>query len=348
MTTTSAPPATAPASWPQRVLLEDEQIRIDHFTAPKRGRTLVITFDPLLYLAQRPHFGQDFLRRLGVDIVAVRKKTENFYQPLSRTAFVEAVSPLLGRYERVVAYGSSLGAYAALYFCRDLDCDVIASSPRVSVHPRYGAKVWQRQVAFRHEPFEASAAVRCRAIVIYDPKEPLDRRYIEGEVLPQFSRALVLRVPYSGHPSNHFLSEIGFIAPFVRAVIAGKPHPPLDRRQRVRSATYHQVVAALCAQRGKLRWADALIERSLALNARNMLAHRTLGQIRLHQRRWIDATAALETALALSPDDPLTRSLLAQARDATAKRGAPVPPTGRLERRAPAIKERLRSLLRRR
>jgi tetratricopeptide (TPR) repeat protein len=348
MTTTSAPAATAPASWPQRVLLEDEQIRIDHFCAPRRSRTLVITFDPLLFLAQRPHFGQDFLRRLGVDIVAVRKKTENFYQPLARAAFVDAVGPLLQRYQRVVAYGSSLGAYAALYFCRDLDCEVIASSPRVSVHPRYGSKVWQRQVAFRHEPFDPRAAVRCRAIVVYDPKEPLDRRFMEGEVLPQFSRALVLRVPYSGHPSNHFLSEIGFIAPFVRAVIAGTAHPPLDRRQRVRSATYFQVVAALCAQRGKLRWADALIERSLALNARNMLAHRTLGQIRLHQRRWVDAAAALEAALALSPDDPLTRTLLAQAREASARPPGDGPPAGRPGQRSRALKERLRSWVRRR
>lgn len=347
MTTTSAPPAAA--AWSPRVLAEDGQIRIDHYAAPRASRTLVIVFDPLLYPAERPHFGQDFLRKLGVDIVAVRKKAENFYQPLSREAFVDAVGPLLPRYGRVVAYGSSLGAYAALYFCRDLDCDVIASSPRVSAHPRYGAKVWQQQVRFQHRPFDAREPARCRAIVVYDPKEALDRRYIEGEVLPQFVGAVVLRVPYSGHPSNHFLAEIGFIAPFVRAVIAGRPQPLLDRRQRVRSATYHQVLAALCAQRAKLRWADGLIERSLALNARNMLAHRTLGQIRLQQRRWAEATAALEAALALGPNDPLTRSLLAQARNAAARPKAAAPAVERPVRHARRpLADRLRSWWRRR
>jgi hypothetical protein len=323
----SAAPA---ASWQHAVLHEDEQIRIDHFVRRQRARVLVITFDPLLYLAGRPHFGQDFLRKMAVDIVAVRKKGEDFYQSLSRDTFVAAVQPLLSRYGRVVAYGSSLGAYAALYFCRDLDCEVVASSPRVSVHPHYGAKVWQRKVDFRHQPFDTLVPPRCRAIVIFDPKEPLDRRYIEGEVLPQFPQAAVMRVPYSGHPSNHFLAEIGFIAPFVRAVVAGAAHPPLDRRQRVRSSTYFQVLAALCTQRRKPRWADALIERALALNAKNMLAHRTLGQLRLQQRRWSDAVAALEATLALSPNDALTRSLLEQARERLA---APAP-----EAVAPALR----------
>jgi hypothetical protein len=336
------------ASWRHGVLHDDEQIRIDHFTQSKRARVLVITFDPLLYLSSKPHFGQDFLRKLAVDIVAVRKKGEDFYQSLSREAFAAAVQPMLRRYGRVVAYGSSLGAYAALYFCRDIDCEVVASSPRVSAHPLYGAKVWQRKVEFRHQPFDTQVQPRCRAIVIFDPKEPLDRRYIEGEVLPQFPQAVVMRVPYSGHPSNHFLAEIGFIAPFVRAVVAGAAHPPLDRRQRVRSSTYFQVLAALCAQRRKLRWADALIERSLALNAKNLLAHRTLGQLRLQQRRWSDAVAALETTLTLSPEDALTRSMLTQARERLAAPAPELaPPPGR-RRSGRAIAGRLRSWLGRR
>ncbi|HMO45606.1 MAG TPA: hypothetical protein PKB14_06200 [Rubrivivax sp.] len=341
----NTPPA---AGWQQRVLHEDDATRIDYFVQSRPARVLAIVFDPLLYLSDRPHFAQDFLRRMAVDIVAVRRKGEDFYQSLSREAFLAAVQPVLGRYRRVVAYGSSLGAYAALYFCRDIDCEVVASSPRVSVHPRYGAKVWQSRVEFRHQPLASAAqpAPRCRAIVIFDPKEPLDRRYIEGEVLPQFGQAEVLRVPYSGHPSNHFLAEIGFISPFVRAVVAGTARPLLDRRQRVRSSTYHQVLAALCAQRGKPRWAGALVERSLALNAKNMLAHRSLGQLRLQQQRWSDAAAALEAALALSPGDALTQSLLKQAREGSSAAARPAAPPRRVHDLR-AIAGRLRSWLER-
>ncbi len=303
MTATSQPPATAPARWPERVLLEDEQTRIDHFTAPKRSRTLVIVFDPLLYLAQRPHFGQDFLRKLGVDIVAVRKKGENFYQPLSRAAFVEAVGPLLARYTRVVAYGSSLGAYAALYFCRDLDCDVIASSPRVSVHPVYGVRTWQRTTPFEHERFSPAQPARCRPIVIYDPKEPMDRRFTEQEILPQFPHAQVLRVPYSGHPSNHFLSEIGFIAPFARAVIAGTPPPQPDRAGKASSPSYHAALAVHCLHRRKPRWARDLAARALTRHPGDLSVVRTLALAEIELGDIDAAVPRLQRVIDRFPDD---------------------------------------------
>lgn len=340
--------AAQAATWRHAVRHDDEQIRIDWFAQSKSSSVLVITFDPLLYLADKPHFGENLLRKLPVDIVAVRKKDENFYQSLSREAFVAAVQPVLRRYRRIVAYGSSLGAYAALYFCRDIDCEVIASSPRVSAHPDYGAKAWQSKVEFRHQPFAAIVQPRCRAIVIFDPHEPQDRRYIEGEVLPQFPQAEVMRVPYSGHPSNHFLGEIGYIAPFVRAVVAGAARPMLNRRQRVRSSTYFQVLAAQCAQRGKPRWAGALIERSLVLNPRNTLAHRTLARLRLQQERWAEAVVALESALRLSPEDALTHSLLKQAREQLAPQAAEVASAQRREHRARKIAGRLRAWLGRR
>lgn len=303
--------AARPAS---AVLLDDEHVRIDHLQRGGEGATLVVTFDPLLYLHTKPPFGHEFLSKQGLDVIAVRKKAENFYQPLSRQAFEAAVAPVAARYPRVVAYGSSLGAYAALYFGRDLPWTVIASSPRVSVHPVFGAKAWQQRCDYRHERFVPQAAARCDAVIFYDPRDAIDRRYLDGEVLPQFPRAEVVRVPFAGHPANQFLGDIGYIAPYVRAVLAGSARPRLERRpNRTRSATYHQVLALLCVQRGHVAWADALVQRALELGPKRMLAHRTLGLVRLAQQRWDEAQAALETALGFDPYDPYTVALLKRA-----------------------------------
>lgn len=306
------------------VLLDDEHTRIEHFHRGGEGGTLVVTFDPLLYLWTRPPFGHEFLRKQALDVVAVRKKAENFYQPLSREAFEAAVGPVAARYARVVSYGSSLGAYAALYFGRDEPWTVIASSPRNSSHPVYGAQVWQRQTKFLHEPFSSAAKPRCRATILFDPYDIIDRRYMNGEVLPQFPQAEVMRVPFSGHPANQVLSEMGFIAPFVRAVIADLPAPSiprLDRRaSRVRSHSYFQVLALTSLRHGHVAWADRLTDRALALSPTNMLALRTRGMVRLAQQRWDDAVPPLEAALAASPADPMTQSLLKKARA-----GQPVP-----------------------
>ncbi|EFK95526.1 hypothetical protein LDC_2463, partial [sediment metagenome] len=296
-------------------LHDDARVRIERHPAAAGSGTVVITFDPLLYLWPKPPFGMDFLRRQGVDVIAVQRKDEHFYQALSREVFHRAVQPQLARYTRVVAYGSSLGAYAALYYGRDLDCEAIASSPRVSVHPVFGVKTWQDKVAFAHERFDPARTPRCRAIVLYDPREAMDRRYMGGEVLPQFPTARVLRVPFAGHPVTQFLGDIGFIAPFVRAVVAGREPPLLDRRQgRLRSATYFQVMAELCARRGRLPLANELVERSLALRSSNMLAHRTRGLVKTLRRDWPEAVASLEHALQLGPDDPLTLAMLGRAR----------------------------------
>ena len=328
--TTTAPPAVdhvrdgASAS---TVLLDDEHTRIEHFHRGGEGGTLVVTFDPIAYNWDRPPYGHEFLRKQALDVVAVRKKAENFYQPLSRQAFEAAVGPVAARYARVFSYGSSLGAYAALYFGRDEPWTVIASSPRNSSHPAFGVLHWQDRVKFEHERLSADVTPRCRAIIIFDPRDPMDRRYLDGEVLPQFPHAEVLRVPYSGHPSNHTLGEMGFIAPFVRAVLADQPpsaRPVLDRRaQRIKSSVYFHVLALHAIQNGHVRWAETLVARSLALRPSSMFALRVLGQVRMAQQDWAGAVETLEAALALAPEDTATQALL---KHSLRKKQPPAPP----------------------
>lgn len=308
--------ATRTTAERRSVLFDDDQICIEHFIRGETRGTLVVTFDPLLYLWTRPPFGHDLMHKMTVDVVAVRRKTENFYQPLDRATFGEVVGPVAQRYARVVGYGSSLGAYAALYFGRDEPWTIVASSPRNSTHPAYGVKVWQDRQAFLHDRFSTAADPRCRAIIFFDPRDAIDRRYLDNEVLPQFPAAEVHRVPYSGHPSNQFLGDIGFIAPFVRSVVSAQPvpnRPTLERRaRRAQSATYFHVLALACVEHRRTAWAAALAQRSLDLKA-SMPAHRVLGMAALAERRWTDAAAALEKALGLAPEDPLTQSLLRQA-----------------------------------
>lgn len=310
------PPAAAPAAAAvSNVLLDDAHTRIDHYPGTRVPGTVVITFDPLLYLWPKPPFGLDFLLRQGVTVVAVRRKSENFYQALGREAFLAAVQPVLKTAQRILAYGSSLGAYAALYYARTLHAEVLALSPRVSAHPVFGHPTWQEKARFEHQVFQPGQHVACRAIVIYDPRDATDKRYIEEEVLPTFHDARVVTVPFAGHPSSQFLGDIGFLPGFVRALTAGQALPVLERRQRrAHSATYHQVLSEHCLRHGRVAAAAVLIERSLALRPRNLLALRTRGQARAALQDWPEALASLEAARALDPADPWTNSLLKQAR----------------------------------
>jgi hypothetical protein len=339
--TPAAAQAAAPAAPPRpadpvrdsatatEVLLDTDEIRIEHFQRGGAAATLVVTFDPIAYNWNRPPFGHEFLHKQALDVVAVRKKGENFYQPLSREAFTAAVRPVAARYERVVCYGSSLGAYAALYFGRDEPWTVIASSPRNSTHPRFGTRHWQDQVRFRHERLGTEVVARCHAFILFDPKDPMDRRYLEGEVLPQFPAAEVLRVPYSGHPTNQMLGDIGFIAPFIRAVIVNLPReqwPRLERRAlRHKSSSYLHVLGIAALEHGHLAWADALVARALALKPRSPAALGALARIRLLQNDAPAAAKAAEAALVTLPGEPSLLALLERARRA-AETPLPAPP----------------------
>lgn len=271
-----APPAPV---FETRVLHEDDDVRFE-LSTDRRGpaRTLVVTFDPIEVLADQPAYATAFLHAQGADTLAVRKKREHFYQPLSRDEFARVCGAVMRSYSRCLAYGSSLGAYAALYYCGS-GCElVIASSPRVSVHPRFGTPRWRLRQAFLHESFDAERPADSAAVVFYDPHEPMDRGLVEQAILPGWSHARLVRVPYAGHPANHFLADIGFITPFVRAAVAGKPPAVApDRSRKAISPAYRAALAVHCLQRRKPRWARDLAAWALAQRPRDVNIARTLG-----------------------------------------------------------------------
>jgi tetratricopeptide (TPR) repeat protein len=294
------------------VLLDNDDVVIEHTMLASRPRTVVVGFDPILWSLQARPFAVDFLLKCGADTIAVRKKHEHFYQPLTRADFDAAVAPALARYERRLAYGSSLGAYAVLYYCRDGYDHAVSSSPRVSVHPRHGVAHWQRKQRFRHEMFDPARPATSRATVFYDPMDDQDRRFVEAEIRRGWPQAEYVPVRYAGHPANQFLAEIGFIAPYVRALVQDRPLPPLDRRLKARSGMYHQVLAEACLRRGKLEPALVLAHKALKLSPKLDLARRTLGEIETARGAFDVAEAHLRDYAQRVPHDGSTAHLLEQ------------------------------------
>lgn len=297
-------PATPPHADPRlELLLDDEAFRIELHAHSAGSETVVLTFDPIMWRLDMRPFGVDFLLRSGVDVICVRKKEENFYQPLTRERLAALLAPVLGRYRRRLAYGSSLGAYAVLYYCAEGFDMVISSSPRISAHPVHGIEHWQRKVRFRHERLDPSSPGRSPAVIFYDPKDVQDRGFVEEEIRPAWPQARLVPIPYAGHPANQFLAEIGYITPCVRALLQGQPLPPLTRRDKARSGMYHQVLAQACLQRRRLRWALLLGERAMELSPYLNLGRRTLGEIHLARGELEAAQNHLDWYLERHPQD---------------------------------------------
>ncbi len=309
------------------MVYEDDHVLMEWSQRVPAADTVAVTFDPILVDPHQPAYAASFLHKAGIDTLCVRKKSEHFYQPLSRERFEAVTQPLLARYRRRLAYGSSLGAYAVLYYCAHGFDTVISSSPRVSAHPRFGRPHWQKRVMFRHEFFDADNPATSGATVFYDPHDIMDRRFVDEELRPAWPQARFVAVPYAGHPANQFLSEIGFITPFVNAMVKGAAAPALDRRRgKRRSFTYHHMLAAACLRHGKPRWAERLCQRAMEMKPDLVNVQLTHGQALIALGRLDEAEPPLLAFQHKHPQDGEVQQALRTLARERARREGRLPP----------------------
>ena len=129
----------------------------------------------------RPGFQQGFLRKSGMDAIHVISNRNNGYQVADLPQLCSKVSELTQAYRRVVAYGMSMGAYAAIRYGGWAGAHVaLAISPLFTLDPARQPfdKRWKkdvRGVRFIHEG--GRDAVR-RAIVIYDSRNEIEAGHV--------------------------------------------------------------------------------------------------------------------------------------------------------------------------
>jgi hypothetical protein len=156
------------------------------------------------------------------------------------------LKPLRARYDRIVLYGSSLGAYAALYYARDEH--VLAFSPRIPIHPDYrkfGRSADLNNAPFVHDPLGYTP----NAAIIYDPLNEWDRTFIEAEVLAP--KKAFFPVYLSGHSSITYLGEAKVLPSIALNFIKSGSLPDMKalRSARRLSPKVHIHLSDLCEAR---------------------------------------------------------------------------------------------------
>jgi hypothetical protein len=186
------------------------------------------------------------------DVIAVRKRTTtSYHQDLSREDFYNAISSLVNGYKRKVAYGSSLGAYCAIYYgSRIENCQILSLAPRNSAHPYYGLKL-KEKVLFRHsltQPYSPHLS----PIISYDPKDQIDNTYVKGDVIDAFPNAHYIECPYAGHTTIRYFLEMGVLKDLVISVIHGHEVPTIHKHLRSRSPQFLVGLGNACLERNKV------------------------------------------------------------------------------------------------
>ena len=184
----------------------------------------VVTFEAFGHAAKldRQAFGEGFLSAARIDAVHVVPAASDWYQHADFPDLCRHVEAFTRRYERVVAYGSSMGGYAAVRFGGSVGAhQAFALSPQFSIDPRRVPFDRRWADAARGLDFTTEAKASHfvdTAFIAYDPHDP-DRRHVD--LFRPHTEVVDIAIPYCGHPSSHYLREVGLLQKAVLDLAAG-------------------------------------------------------------------------------------------------------------------------------
>lgn len=187
---------------------------------------VVVTFDSYndRRKLDRLGFGERFLLSRGVRAIHVISRDNDWYQYPEMATACAAIRKAVAGATHVLAYGSSMGGYAAIRFADGVDAtSVLALSPQYSIEPRRmpNENRWRQEsqrIEFRSE---IDGTIRSRVIpfVVFDPFS-LDGAHADriAADIPVHKVAL----PGAGHPVGTCLNELGLLESMVFDVLQGR------------------------------------------------------------------------------------------------------------------------------
>ncbi len=118
----------------------------------------------------------------------------------------------------MVCYGSSLGAYCALYYGGAIDSRIIAAAPRFPAWPRRADPKYADLVVTHHELWEVPRSSKA-PVLIYDRFLKGDVATIEEMATRAYPDARHVQTDYAGHGVLVEMSRAKVLSRFIRALV---------------------------------------------------------------------------------------------------------------------------------
>ena len=270
----------------------------------------VITFDSYSddRSLDRSGFAQDFFISRRTDAIHFISRENDWYQyPELPTAAAE-VAARVGKYRRVVAYGSSMGGYGAIRFGGMAGARAaLAISPQFSIDPLTAS--FERRWKYDSDRIDFSvertleAPFVSTAYIVYDPCD-LDRRHVD--LFRRRTRVIDVRLPDVGHPATGSLAEAGLLSELVMDFVGDAVDAARVARRvadaRESSSQFHYVMSTRAfTARSRIRYADKAA--TMAPRHFGFVAH--YASLLAASGRFSEAGIAFARAAAISPDHPV-------------------------------------------
>ena len=243
-------PGTVTPDATPSIIFEDDAIRV--IWQPGQSDHLVVAFGNLQMLADGTRFFADApLRALGVSGIGIMAKTAHWFPAAPLRAALPAMRGIIASHDAVIAFGSSMGGYAALKHARLLGAThIIACEPQWSIDPSEceimpGWKAWFR-------PEMTGMGIRAedvcgKAFILHDPWQPRDRWHARRIAAVHPDTALI-PIYGAGHHATKVVAGTASLGGLIDACMAGDAtlmmrhcrlvgrHNPIRRRGILRRA----------------------------------------------------------------------------------------------------------------
>lgn len=118
----------------------------------------------------------------------------------------------------MIAYGSSLGAYAAIYFGGCIDARIIGGSPMLPAWRRLGNRKYA-DLTITHDDLVNTRLSSHAPVVLVDPHLGPDMLMVDEMIRPAYPDLRLVTVPYGGHTVFLTLQPARILKPLIVTLI---------------------------------------------------------------------------------------------------------------------------------
>lgn len=244
-----------------------------------------------------------FLLDAGFDVVFIQSSLNDYHQTLPLT-FIQDLSLTLNKeYTEQLAYGHSMGGYAALAFSRFFNFStILVFSPYYSILEKFDERFAKhaKTIDWKYHVRGCGANYKGKIFVVYDPiiqgrgvRDRLHYKKVEAEFFQ--ADIIPVSIPYSGHPPDLWLKDAGLHNEFVLSIL--KDGMVLDlslKKYRVNNLTYLTTLGRHLSTR-KNKNKSAIYVLNLAVESGDV-RHGTHKALSLMHAAEKDYTKAIESA----------------------------------------------------
>ena len=293
------------------VLYVDEKSSIKAFFVDSKTRSKVcfVIFSPLgeRNLCTKGR-GADPLLREGYDVISVQSNCDDWHQNVSIKGIYILQGFLNKTYDVAKGYGSSMGGFAAICYAERLNLkSVLALSPQYTISESFD-KRWSREnkLIVWHQTAEMAITYDGVIRIVYDP---FDLDALQAKLIcDNFTKATIHchEIKFGSHFIPKYLNEGGVLKNLLLSFANGDFQiPNVEKRN---NKIYLAHLSSRLFQKSKLKWANAVIQRSIELGDERHSSYRQASNISHHLKEIGDAIVFAKQAIEAKDNNDRSRA----------------------------------------